>query len=440
MFKLFVIFLIIPCFASAQYCNSAATFLNQSEVIRLVQIGNTTSPVSGNCALYTDNTGFQMSTFQPGDIIPIVINTQKCNGPPFLGLFAGRGCKIFMDWNNDGDFFDAGETVYVSPTIYNDWSITFYASVLVPTNVQCTNIRTRIVYSRMQYPYFAPFLIQPCGVYYNGETEDYIIPIGSCFNIDAGIDQSICENDTIMLNPQIVSGATYSWSPNLDISNTTIPNPSIYPTSTTTYVLTVDSSGFISSDSVTVSVSPNPVISLSQDQTICNGATPSDISVTNISGAIYSWTPTTFLSNPLANQTSFNSSLTNSITYTVNVSSGVCNSIDSVQINVNPVPTATITATPNPACIGDDIQLLANTSIPVIRYRFQFNNSNTWQNIITINPGGWGTTNPLIFNNITTTTQFRVRVREDWGCTTGPWSPIVTVPISNITVPPIIHN
>ena len=95
---------------------------------------------------------------------------------------------------------------------------------------------------------------------------------------------------------------------------------------------------------------------------------------------------------------------------------------------------------PNPACIGDDIQLLANTSIPVIRYRFQFNNSNTWQNITTINPGGWGTTNPVIFNNITTTTQFRVRVREDWGCTTGPWSPIVTVPISNITVPPIIHN
>ena len=173
------------------------------------------------------------------------------------------------------------------------------------------------------------------------------------------------------------------------ISNVNISNPIVCPTSTTTYVLTVDSSGFISSDSVTVSVSPNPVISISQDQTICNGATPTDISVTNISGATYSWTPTTFLSNPSNNQTSFTSSLTNSITYSVNVNLGVCNSIDSVQINVNPIPTALITATPNPACIGDDIQLLATTSIPVIRYRFQFNNSNTWQNITTINPGGW---------------------------------------------------
>ena len=115
---------------------------------------------------------------------------------------------------------------------------------------------------------------------------------------------------------------------------------------------------------LTVSVSPNPIISVSQDQTICNGATPSDISVTE-----YFWSYIFLDSNnifikPSNNQTSFTSSLTNSITYSVNVNLGVCNSIDSVQINVNPIPTALITATPNPACIGDDIQLLATTSIP----------------------------------------------------------------------------
>ena len=439
MLRLIILFLIIPYFASAQYCPSAATNLNFSEIISTVQIGNIVTG-GGACALYTDNTALQMPTFQPGDIIPILVETQKCGGFWWFNLFNARGCKIFMDWNNDGDFVDVGETVYVSPTIYNDWTCFFSASVTVPTNVQCTNIRTRVVYTRLGFPFPVPNSIQPCGNFPYGETEDYIIPIGSCFNIDAGADQFICEDDSAILNPQIVSGATYSWSPNSYISNVSISNPIVYPTSTTTYILTVDSSGFISSDSVTVSVNPNPVISLSQDQTICNGATPTDISVTNISGATYSWTPTTFLSNPSSNQTSFTSSLTNSVTYSVNVNLGVCNSIDSVQINVNPVPTALITAIPNPACIGDDIQLFANTSIPVIRYRFQFNNSNTWQNITTFNPGGWGTTNPVIFNNITNTTQFRVRVREDWGCTTGPWSPIITVPISNITVPPIIHN
>ena len=440
MLRLVILFLVIPYFVSAQYCNSSATNLNFSEIITFVQIGNIISPLSNSCAVYTDNTALQMPIFQPGDIIPIQISTQKCYGSWWYNLFHNRACKIFMDWNNDGDFFDVGETVYISPAIANDWTIVFYAFVTVPSNVQCTNVRTRIVYTRLGNPYPVPGSIQACGYYANGETEDYIIPIGNCFNIDAGADQFICEDDTATLNPQIVSGATYSWSPNPYISNVNISNPNVYPNSTTTYVLTVDSSGFISSDSVTVFVSPNPVISLSQDQTICNGATPSDISVTNISGATYSWTPTTFLSNPFGNQASFTSSLTNSITYTVNVNLGVCNSVDSVQINVNPIPTALITATPNPACIGDDVQLLANTSIPVIRYRFQFNNSNTWQNITTPTPGGWGTVNPVIFNNITTTTQFRVRVREDWGCTTGPWSPVVTVPVSNISVPPIIHN
>ena len=70
--------------------------------------------------------------------------------------------------------------------------------------------------------------------------------------------------------------------------------------------------------------------------------------------------------------------------------------------------------------LGDDISLLANTSIPVIRYRFQSNikflakyyNSKPWQ---------WAHQTSLVISNINTTTQFRVRVREDWGCNTSAW-------------------
>ena len=46
--------------------------------------------------------------------------------------------------------------------------------------------------------------------------------------------------------------------------------------------MTVDSSGTISNDSVTIYVYPNPIITASQDQIICNGGTPANISVTNI--------------------------------------------------------------------------------------------------------------------------------------------------------------
>ena len=124
MLRLIILLLIIPYFASAQYCPSAATNLNYSEIISTVQIGNIVTG-SGTCALYTDNTTLQMPTFQPGDIIPILVETQKCGGFWWFNLFNARGCKIFMDWNNNGDFTDLGETVYVSPTIYNDWTCFF---------------------------------------------------------------------------------------------------------------------------------------------------------------------------------------------------------------------------------------------------------------------------------------------------------------------------
>jgi len=116
-----------------------------------------------------------------------------------------------------------------------------------------------------------------------------------------------------------------------------------------------------------------------------------------------------------------------------------CNTIISecVEIIVNPIPSAILIANPIPACLGDDIVLTASTSIPVNKFRFQYNNGGGWINMTS---PAMGNTNPITYNNITNTTQFRVRVREDTGCPTGPWSPIITVPISIITTQPISHN
>ncbi|MEE2931038.1 MAG: GEVED domain-containing protein [Bacteroidota bacterium] len=110
------------------------------------------------------------------------------------------------------------------------------------------------------------------------------------------------------------------------------------------------------------------------------------------------------------------------------------------EVIVNPTATVTLTTLPSPACEGDNIQLIANTSIPVNQYRFQYNDGSGWQNILTNTTWGWGTSNPVLFSNITTTTQFRVRVREDLGCNSSTWSPIITVPVNNILTPPISHN
>ena len=242
---LIVIFLFIPALALGQYCASGGSSINisGSEVITQVMIGSNLMPYSISCTGYTDNTALSLNSYVSGSTIQFLIYTNKCAG--WIGSPAPKGCKIFMDWNNDGDFFDLNETVYISPTTYS-WTQVFLANVVVPQNVQCTQVRTRIVYSRLGGVWPVPAAIGPCGMYNYGETEDYIIPIASCFSVDAGSDQVICENDTSTLNPQIITGATYSWSPNLAISNTNVSNPTIYPNSTTTYILTVDSSGTIS--------------------------------------------------------------------------------------------------------------------------------------------------------------------------------------------------
>ena len=75
-----------------------------------------------------------------------------------------------MDWNNDGDFFDLNETVYTSTLTYSPDS-DFIANVVIPQNVQCTQVRTRIVYTRLGGAWTVPAAIVLCGSYYYGETK-----------------------------------------------------------------------------------------------------------------------------------------------------------------------------------------------------------------------------------------------------------------------------
>jgi hypothetical protein len=113
-----------------------------------------------------------------------------------------------------------------------------------------------------------------------------------------------------------------------------------------------------------------------------------------------------------------------------------CIANDIVTITVNPVPSVTLSALPNPACVGDNIIRTAATSIPVTQYRFQSNLGSGWNNL---NTPSWGINNPVTFNNITQSTQFRVKVREDNGCATSSWSTI-TVPIVTFNPLSIWHN
>ncbi|MBX7093925.1 MAG: gliding motility-associated C-terminal domain-containing protein, partial [Flavobacteriales bacterium] len=105
----------------------------------------------------------------------------------------------------------------------------------------------------------------------------------------------ICQGSSITLNGS--GTGTFSWSPSTGLSSTTISNPVATPATTISYILTVNGGGCTDSDTVLVTVSPTPTLTISNDTTICIG----ECATLNVSGAdFYSWTPGTGMTDSTA--------------------------------------------------------------------------------------------------------------------------------------------
>ena len=81
--------------------------------------------------------------------------------------------RVWVDWNNDLDFDDAGETMYSTAT--NTLGVPFSTSLAVPAGQALGNYKMRI---RMDMGTAAlGGDLSPCGELINGETEDYKIKV-----------------------------------------------------------------------------------------------------------------------------------------------------------------------------------------------------------------------------------------------------------------------
>ncbi len=133
--------------------------------------------------------------------------------------FSGDQCRVYVDWNQNGLFTDAGEETILSGTT------SFTGTVNAPVGAVngATRMRVRLTYSSG---------MAPCGTASYGETEDYTV---------------------------VVSGGgtalTYSWDNAGTLSSSTIDNPVATPVSTTTYTVTVtNAAGCSVTGSATVNV------------------------------------------------------------------------------------------------------------------------------------------------------------------------------------------
>ncbi|MBL7740053.1 MAG: gliding motility-associated C-terminal domain-containing protein [Chitinophagaceae bacterium] len=167
-------------------------------------------------------------------------------------------------------------------------------------------------------------------------------------------DVAVCEGIPVQLNT--TGATTYSWTPSAGLSSTTIANPVATPATTTQYVVTgINANGCTEDDSVTITISPKPVITITPATTICRNTT---IQLSATGGGTYAWTPPATLSDPaIANPVA--SPAGNTKYYVTVTGANTCTNIDSVTISIHPDPVFTIS---NPATICDKetIQLLAS--------------------------------------------------------------------------------
>lgn len=75
--------------------------------------------------------------------------------------------------------------------------------------------------------------------------------------VDAGLDKSICINDSVTLGNNSTENAQYQWYPQSGLSNAQSANPKASPLQTTTYVVSKTQCKITTTDSVTVYVSNN---------------------------------------------------------------------------------------------------------------------------------------------------------------------------------------
>ena len=179
------------------YC--AATGSNtQFEWISNVKFNtiNNTSTGSGGYANYTSIS----TTVNKGTAYPLTLT------PSFASTAYPEYFNVYMDYNGDLDFADAGELVYSSPGT----TATVTSSITIPTTAITGSVRMRVIMKDGA-------ITSPCESFTYGEVEDYTL------SIQPGTTGTTCSAPTGLTNSTVgTTTATVSWAAVSGASNYTV--------------------------------------------------------------------------------------------------------------------------------------------------------------------------------------------------------------------------
>lgn len=210
------------------YCPSQASTSYDEEIFSMTLNGASTNPLYANaagCSTVAPGQGSVLGSYSNfkslgslnnlplGSLANFELVEDECDGPFYFAF----GASIWIDFNHNGSFNDAGENVFVESTTLTGPRI-INSSFLVPNAALLGNTVMRVTVAEG----FAGNLLSPCLQYNYGETEDYlvnIVPNTSC----AGVPNpgsvipnpiTVCPGGTLNLSLQNYTpgnGVTYQW-------------------------------------------------------------------------------------------------------------------------------------------------------------------------------------------------------------------------------------
>ena len=211
------------------YCAAGATSLGFEKIsnVSYGTINNNSTSTAGY-----ENFIAQTATMVRGQVTPISVTIS--------GGFASDRVVVWIDFNQDGDFIDAGESVYTSATGAGPHvgNITISPTALVGT----TRMRVRMFDTDFN-------TASPCGNTAFGQVEDYSVNIQPCvqgvFTSQPSSASIQCSGNASFSVTTTGSALTYQWQQRLTAASpwTTVNNGGVFSGATTTTLTLLNAPG-----------------------------------------------------------------------------------------------------------------------------------------------------------------------------------------------------
>jgi gliding motility-associated-like protein len=220
----------------------------------------------------------------------------------------------------------------------------------------------------------------------------------------AGANKTICERSSVTIGdtPTAANGSanySYNWIPATNISSTSVANPSVSPTVTTVYTVTVTDniSGCTDVSNVTVNVNPAPTGSITSNTPQCDGFEADFVLTANANDGntlSYAWTDnngwTSTIEDPKRNDPFPAMNRAHEVVLTNDITGCTSVLISHTFVQVDRPIAPTLTANKLTFCPGEDLILTNNQkrNLPVDPvFDYYFGGPNGWTSAVNDSKG-----------------------------------------------------